>query len=140
MEIYNAVELIEQREKNYNDVCGRAMLNVLSMSKPQENNGVIAIKNFNIRNPEHKFILSIARAVSSIAEARVAVQMSPIRRWWMNRKLPEECRLLPYKEEYNEYAINPDFLLNYMRLWAAETCGEKVEDFDFGDIYYEFYA
>ena len=70
----------------------------------------------------------------------MAVQISPIRRWWMNRKLPEECRLLPYKKEYNEYAINPDFLLNYMRLWAAETCGEKMEDFDFGDIYYEFYA
>lgn len=136
----SSIKAYEKLEKNYNEICAKAMVNVLSISKPDENDHVIAICDFDQDNMEHQFILSIARAVSSIAEAQVAVKISPLRRWWLNRKLPTECRLLPYKKKYDKYAVHPDELLEFMRPWAAKLCKEKIEEFSFGDIYYRFYA
>lgn len=133
----NEKDIVEEwaaLEQKYNTVCTKAMINIYSITKPED--GIIPIHNFNRKNSEHQFILSAARGLGGVVYAQVAVDINPIVRWWLNRKLPEECRLLPYRKEYNSRALEPDVLLEFMRPWAVELCGE---DFNFGHIYDEFY-
>lgn len=142
----NEFEAYEQLEAKYNEICTTAMINVFSMTKMsfpaiQENpNIVIPLRNFNPKDPEHMFVLSISRALGGILSLQVATDMNPIRRWKMNRKVPKNCRLLSLKKEDKERALDPEELLEFMRPWAAELCELDIEDFDFGDIYYTFYA
>jgi hypothetical protein len=131
----------EQLEKNYNEICTVAMLDIFQMTglsqKEPDDNTVIPIHNLNLKNPEHLFVLSAARALGGILGLQVAVDINPIRLAWMNRKAPKNSRLLHLKKKDQVNALNPDDLLCFMRPWATDLCGD---DFYFGDIYYEFYA
>lgn len=136
MKVRIPIDKHKEMEKKYNEICAKSMVNILSITKPED--GIIPIRGFNYKDMEHKFILSVARAAGGVDSAQVAVQMNPIIRWWWNRKLPKDCRLLPYKKKYNDRAVVVEDLINFMLPWAQELCED--EDFNFGDIYYEFYA
>ncbi len=133
-------ELLDELEDRYNKICEAAIIKIYTKTQDlvDAENGIVPLKNFDFRNDEHKFVLSAARALGGIRGVQVAVDTNFVRLWWENRKITVEgSKLLKYKKEYSPYAIEPDALLEVLRPWAEEMCGE---DFTFADIYYEFYA
>lgn len=132
-------EMLIELENAYNEICRVTLIKAATKTK-EISDKVIPIKNFDHKNPEHLYVLAISRALGGILGVQVAVDVSRFRRWLMNRKIKVEgSKLLKYKKEYDEHAIDPDELLAPLREWAEELCGDSV-DFCFGDIYYEFYA
>ena len=99
---------------------------------------VVPIKNFDPNNDEHLYVLAIARAMGGVLGVQVAVEMPFYRRWKMNRAIKlKTSKLLPYKKEYDEHAVDPDKLLESIREWASDL--NKTFLFNFGKIYHEFY-
>ena len=133
-------ELLDELEDRYNKICEAAIIKIYTKTQDlvDTENGIVPLKNFDFRNDEHKFVLSAARALGGIKGVQVAVDTNFVRLWWENRKIKVEgSKLLKYKKEYEPYAVEPEELLDTLRPWAEEMCGEG---FTFADIYYEFYA
>lgn len=131
-------ELQKQMELNYDAICYRVLVSLYRRAKPtQENGNIIALKNFDFGNEEHLFVLAIARALSGVIEGQVSVKTNPIRFWYENSKIKVEgSKLVKYKKEFEKNAIEPDEVLTEFREMAENLCGE---DFDFSDIYDEYY-
>ena len=130
-------ELEKQMELNYDAICYRVMVALYRMARPDENNNIIALKNFDFGNEEHLFVLAIARAVSGVIEGQVSVKTNRIRFWYENSKIKVEgSKLLKYKKEFDKNAVDPENLLEEFREMAKELCGEN---FTFVDIYDEYY-
>ena len=132
-------EMLIELEDAYNEICRVTMIKAATKTKEIAHE-TIPIKNFDYKNPEHLYVLAVARALGGVLGVQVSLDVSRFRLWLMNRKIKVEgSKLLRYKEEYDEHAIDPDELLSQLRPWAEELCGDHVS-FCFGDIYYEFYA
>ena len=132
-------ELLLELEDAYNEICRATMIKAATKTKDIAHE-TIPIKNFDYKNPEHLYVLAVARSLGGVLGVQVSLDVSKFRLWLMNRKIKVEgSKLLKYKKEYDEYAIDPDELLEQLRDWAEELCGNYI-DFCFGDIYYEFYA
>lgn len=130
------VELYEEMIKNYNEICQAAMVKLITRTKGI-NDKVVPLKNFDRKDPEHLFMLSIAKAVSSVLSVPVAVDTSEWHRRIFNSKIKlKESHLVKYQKEYDECAADVNEVLDSIRDWAEELCGDT---FLFGDIYYEFY-
>lgn len=133
-------EELRELERKYNQICEAALIKIYVKTQDlvDTEDGVVPLKNFDFKNGEHRFVLAVARALGGIKGTQVAVDTNFIRLWWENRKIKvENSKLLKYKKEYNEYAVDPEEILTELRSWAEELCGEE---FTFDDIYYEFYA
>ena len=132
-------EMLIELEDAYNEICRVTMIKAATKTKEIAHE-TIPIKNFDYKNPEHLYVLAVARALGGVLGVQVSLDVSRFRLWLMNRKIKVEgSKLLKYKKEYDEHAIDPDELLSQLRSWAEELCGDHVS-FCFGDIYYEFYA
>ena len=130
------VELYEEMNKHYNEICQAAMVKLITRTKGI-NDKVIPLKNFDRKDPEHLFMLSIAKAVSSVLSVPVAVDTSEWHRRILNSKIKlKEAHLIKYQKEYDECAADVNEVLDSIRDWAEELCGDT---FLFGDIYHEFY-
>lgn len=135
-----AEEYFEEMELRYNAICEATLVKMYAKAQNiiDLEDGVIPLKNFDFRDANHLFVLAVARGLGGIKGCQVAVDTNPIRLWWENRKIKVEgSKLLKYKKEYNEHAIDVEGLLSELYEWATELCGYG---FDFSDIYYEFYA
>jgi hypothetical protein len=138
-DLNNLNELDLSLEEIYNEICRVTMVKAYTKTNEIATEA-IPIKNFDWKNPEHLYVLAIARALSGVVGVQVAIDTPWYRRWWYNRKIKVEgSKLLPYKDDYDLHAIDPDELLDDIRDWATEFSENSVE-FDFSDIYYEFYA
>ena len=132
----NSIELYEEMEKNYNEICSAAMIKIYTRTK-EINSTVIPLSGFDRKNPEHLFVLGAARGLSGVLGSQVAVDVSEWHRKVMNKKIKVDgSKLAPYLKEYKENSANVDNILNELREWARGKCGEE---FTFADIYYEFY-
>lgn len=124
-------------EQKYNAICEAAIVKTYTKTRRLADAGIIPITNMDFNNPDHLFCLAIARALSGMLGAQVAVNCSRWRRWKENRRIKVEgSKLAKYHPEYDKTALDPDALLAEMYDWAMELCGE---DFAFADIYWEFY-
>ena len=121
-------------QKKYDEICGTAFVNIYTLTKHCD---CISIAPFNAKNPEHLFVLHLAKGVASIENKEVCVDTSKFQLWILNRKVDKECRFKKFNDKDIAYAINPNTLLDFMRSWASELMEE--ENFDFGQIYHEFY-
>lgn len=131
-------ELQLELERKYNEICQAAMVKIYRRTIFSNDSEIIPIKGINLKDAEHLFILSTAKAIGGVFSAQVALKVPAWRRWRLNRKIKiKGSKYLPYKEEYDEYAIDPKEILAELREWAEELVGP---DFTFDDIYYEFYA
>lgn len=129
---------INELEQKYNEICEAAMVKIYKKTVFLHDLDYIPLKNINFKNPEHLFVLYAARSIGGVAGVQVALKVNPIKRWHLNRKIKiEGSKYLPYKEEYDEYAVDPEEIFAELRDWAEELVGQ---DFSFADIYYEFYA
>lgn len=124
-------------EQKYNAICEAAIVKTYSKTRKFADTGIIPITNMDFDNPDHLFCLAIARALSGMIGAQVAIKCSRWRRWKENRRIKVKgSKLAKYQPHYDEAALDPDVLLAEMYDWAMELCGEW---FAFADIYWEFY-
>lgn len=118
---------------NYDAVCYAAFLNVKTLSEDAE---YIAFKNFDPKNKEHLFVLSVTTACWSIlGERNIALDTNMLTRMrfgWKYRKL---CKIKKTTGK-EEKIIDIEELLEFMRGPACQVCGLN---FSFADIYDEYY-
>lgn len=122
-------------EKNYNDICGKAFVNLYTFSKEGKN---IYFKDLDLKNKEHLFLLHVAMGLSGIVEKPVVLNKSKLSVWWLNKKLhirDDKAKILAVKDD-EPNGINANEILSFMLPYAQSICGY---DFNYGDIYDEFY-
>ena len=128
---------LTELERKYNEICSAAFHNIFTTTKSWK---TIPIKNLNLKNPEHLFVLHVALALGGAIEKQVAINASKFTIWRLNKKLhikDKGARIIQVTNENDEETvINPVMLLDFMRPTAEKMCGKK---FSFGDIYHEFY-
>ena len=127
---------LTEMERKYNEICSAAFHNIFTTTKSWK---TIPIKDLDLNNQEHLFILHVALALGGVIEKQVALDKSKFALWRLNRKLhikDKGARIVQITEEEGETVVNPDSLLEYMRPTAKNMCGPL---FTFGDIYREFY-
>ena len=118
----------------YDSICYSTYLNIREKTK---NTDRIVFRNFDYSNKEHKFVLAVAMACWSIlGERDMAIDCNFIDRWTIANKYKKVCAVGPAKKNETECVDVVD-LLEFMRGWACELCGE---DFRFGDIYDKYYG
>lgn len=123
-------------EKKYNDICGKAFVNIFSLSKETE---CILFNRLDLKNKEHLFLLHVALGVSSVVEKQVCLDKSRFATKRLNRKLhikDKGFKIISFKDTMENRGINPNEILEFMRPYAKQLCGEE---FTFADIYDEFY-
>lgn len=133
----NAPDYLAEQEQKYNEIAGVAFVNLYTLSKDEE---VIALSPFNHKDIEHLFLLNVAKGLGGVTQKSVAIDASPLVIRKLNRGLTSECRYERLKHDSPAKRINPDAVLEFMRKWAAELMNEDEDDFDYGRIYYAFYA
>ena len=136
----NSLEGFEKQEKVYNEICQAVMVKICTKTNGI-NNKVIPVMGFDKKDPEHLFFMAVARGLSGVLGVQIAPDISPWQRNVLNKKIKVEgSKFVPFEREYVEHAAVVDDILEEIRPWAAELCGMDIDDFDFGDIYYEFYV
>ena len=124
----------QEKRRIYDDICGKAFINIYSTTKDSE---VVGISPFRITNKEHLFVLHAAKGVAHVFGKDVAIDASPLAVWWINRKIKDKsCRVKRMKKREKDYC-DPRALVDFMRPYCQEQLGEE---FTFADIYNEFYA
>jgi hypothetical protein len=118
---------------NYDSICYATFINIKTMASHSDK---IAFINFNAKNKEHLFVLSVTMACWSIlGEKLVTVDESRYRLKKLNKKYKNIGSInKTAKDEQN--SIDVVELLNFMRKPAMTLCGD---DFNFGDIYDTYY-
>jgi hypothetical protein len=126
-----------EMEKKYNDICGKAFVNIFSLSKETE---CILFNGLDLKNKEHLFLLHVALGVGSIVEKQVCLDKSRFTVKRLNRRLhikDKGFKIISFKDTMENRGINPNEMLEFMRGHACHICGD---DFTFGDIYKEYYS
>ena len=123
-----------ERQHKFDEICGVAHVNIFTLTKDCD---CIPIAPFDPNNPEHLFVLHIAKGVAGVVGKEVCVDANWFQLRKLNRGLREEYRYKKVNGRDIVYAVNPDLLLNYMRDYARQECGES---FSFREIYEEFFA
>ena len=118
----------------YDEICGCAYVNIFTITK---NTDIIGLSHFDPKNKEHLFVLHVAMGVSGVVHKKVAVGTNRIAIWKINKNIKnKESRIKKLK--FNAWdTVDVPMLLEFMREYATNLCGE---DFNFGMIYDEFYA
>ena len=127
---------LNEKEKAYNKVCGVTMTNIFTITK---NCDVIPVRDVDIKNKEHLYVLSVAVALGGAIDKKVSVNGSAFFVWRLNRRLGlrKDCRIQRMLVKDTMYSVSPKMLNNDMRVYAGKETGE--EPFNFGDIFDEFY-
>jgi hypothetical protein len=128
---------LTEKERSYDKICGITLTNIFTLTKNCE---TIPVRNIDINNKEHLYVLSVALSLAGIVEKRVSVNGSKFFLWRLNKKLglKKDCRITSMTAKDTMYSVSPDMLNNDMRLTAAEIM--TTASFDFGEIYDEFYS
>lgn len=123
----------QEKLKIYDDICGRAFINVYSTVKDSE---VVCISPFKYFNKEHRFVLSVAKGVAHIFGREIVVDASPFVVWLINRKIKDkECHVRRLKKREKNYC-DPRSLVEFMRPYCKQKLGDN---FSFAQIYDEYY-
>ena len=123
-------------EKSYNEICSAAFTNIYITTKKCK---TIPIKDLDLKNPEHLFILHVAMGLGGVVEKQVALNKSKFALWKLNKKLhikDKGARIIQITNETDKDSVHPEELLGFMRPTAKKMCSPF---FTFGDIYKEFY-
>lgn len=121
--------------KVYDEICGRAYVNIYTLTKDADEIGICC---FDPKNKEHLFVYHVAKGLGGVLGKPVAVEGSRYTVWKLNRNIKsKECKTKVLKNRSNENVVVPEQLLNFMRDFAKELCGD---DFNFGMIYDAFYG
>ena len=123
-------------QNKYDELCGRAYVNIYSLTKDADEIGICC---FDPKNKEHLFIYHVAKGLGGVTGKTVAIEASRYTIWKFNRSIKSKSgKIKMLKNRSNEnVVVVPEQLLNHMRESAKELCGE---DFNFGMIYDEFYG
>jgi hypothetical protein len=125
----------------YDAVCYTTLISIYAKTHTvAAEKHVIPFKNFNFNDPEHLFVLAVARGLSTIVESQISIKTNPIRFWRENRKIKVEgSKLAKYKKEYDDFAITPEEILAdvFSKHEDWFFCDDGIE---FADIYNEYYA
>lgn len=128
-------QLIEQ-ERAYNKICGFTFANIFTLTKNCE---TIPVRDVDIKNEEHLYVLHVAVGVGGVVGKKVTVNGSKWFIWRLNRKmgLKKDCRIQRMTMKDTMYSVSPQMLNDDLRETASSI--SKEYPFDFGDIYNEFY-
>lgn len=128
---------LTETERKYDKICGITLTNIFTLTKNCE---TIPVRDIDINNKEHLYVLSVASSLAGVVEKRVSVNGSKFFLWRLNRKLgfKKDCRIVPMSTKDTMYSVSPNMLNNDMRLAAAEIM--TTASFNFGEIYDEFYS
>lgn len=127
------INLNEELEKKYDEICGVAYVNLFTLSKPYSQINLIP---FDAKNKEHLFLAYVAKGLGGIVEKNVYLSTSKFQLWKINKGMHKNYKFKRIKNT-EEGAINPEEVLEFMRPWASQLC--QQENFNFGQIYDEFY-
>lgn len=119
---------------NYDAICYATFVNIKHLTKEADK---IAFINFDTTNKEHLYVLAVTMACWSIlGEKPVSVDQNLFRRVKLNKKYKNVCKIAETKKD-EMHIVDVCELLEFMRWYACETCGEE---FTFGDIYDTYYS
>lgn len=118
---------------NYDALCYAAFINIKTLTSGAKR---IAFKNFDYKNDEHKFVLSVTTACwNLLGERNVAIDSGFIVRKKLGWKYRKLCKI-EKTEKNEEIVVDIEELLEFMRGPACQMCGLN---FSFADIYNEYY-
>ena len=118
----------------YDSICYKTFLNVRYLTEGAD---CIVLKNFDYNDDEHRFVLAVVVACSSILGNRdLAIDINLFQRKLIAKKYPTIGKIKKVTGKENKVVDVPE-LLDFMRPSAMELCGEY---FTFDDIYNEYYA
>lgn len=124
-------------DEKYNEICKAAMIKCYTKAKDVME-VAIPIKDFDINNYDHHFILSIAKNLSGIFSVQVAVDTTRRNRRKLNKSIKiKGAKLIPYKSEYDAHAIIPEEIFAELKPLVNELFTDDY--FGFRDIYHLFY-
>lgn len=119
----------------YDSVCMMALINIYTLTKDHTN---IDLINFNWNNDEHKFIFAVIVATqNTLGDKPIYVDAPWYVRNYLNKKYKKTVGAIKKVSRKNEYGVNVQELLDFMRGGAKEIVGPN---FNFGDIYHAYYA
>lgn len=118
----------------YDSLCYATFMNIKHLTEGAKR---IVFKNFDAKNKEHLFALSVATACWSIlGERDIAINANFFDCLKLARRYKKICKI-HYANGNDEQFIDTVEMLNFMRPTGIDLCGE---DFTFGDIYDEYYS
>lgn len=128
---------LTERERKFDKICGITLTNIFTLTKNCE---TIPVRDIDINNKEHLYVLHVALGLAGVVEKKVSVNGSKFFLWRLNKKLglKKDFRIIPMSMKDTMYSVSPDMLNKDMRLAAAEIMSKAA--FDFGEIYDEFYS
>ena len=126
--------MIDNLQTNYDTLCYATMINIGSFSKGANQ---ICLKDFDPKNEEHLFVLSIAVACSGpLGNRPITLDCGK----WHCKKLAKKYKKVVkilFADGDETITVDVPKMLEFMRGPAKEMCGEN---FTFGDIYREYYV
>lgn len=118
---------------NYDSICYATFINLKTKTSGANR---IAFKNFDYKNDEHKFVLSVATACWNILGAKnIAIDSGFFTRKKLGWKYRKLCKIEKTKKD-EKVVVDIQELLEFMRGAACALCGIN---FSFADIYNEYY-
>lgn len=125
---------MEDMELKYDSICYHIFVNLMLSSK---NAKVIAFKNFNYKNDEHKLLVAVASACNGLlGDKDIAVDGTISGRVNLRKRYNKVATIKRTTKEHKD-AINAIMLLEKLHRIATEQEGG---DFDFGEIYHAYYG
>ena len=127
---------LTEKERAYNEVCGITLTHIFLATK---NCDTIPIRDVDINNPEHLYVLHVAIGLGGAIDKKVTVNGSKFFLWKLNRKLglKKDFRIQQMLAKDAMFSISPNLLNRDLRRFAIEVT--KEEDFSYTNIYNEFY-
>jgi hypothetical protein len=114
----------------FDGACGMIFVNLFSMGR--ENNGELALLDFNPKSNEHKLIMSMAVQVAATCDYHITMNKNWFQRWRIYRKYSKT--IYPIKKSKATPAFTVQGLLDYMRPFV-----ELSPEITFEQIYLKYY-
>ena len=118
----------------YDSICYITFKNIAHLTKNVDR---IVLKHFDWHNGEHKFVLSIINACYGLLDNKdVAIDAGPMTRSIIAKSYPNFGKIKKVTKA-DEIFVDVPELLDKMRDYACDLCGDL---FSFWDIYDEYYS
>ena len=119
--------------KAYNELVGITLTNLYTLSK---NKKTLSLGKFDINDPEHLYMMSVAVGSASIIDKEIRVDAGFFDRKKLYKMYP--CEKFNWKKRAKKKeCFNTNEVLDFMRPAAVELTDNEM--FWFGEIYEEFY-
>jgi hypothetical protein len=123
----------KKMEQNYNDIVGKTMINLFTISSDKDG---IFFDKIDIKNKEHLYALYVAMMSSGVFSKGIRFNMPRRARKKIAKTF--NCATIEWKKRAKKKdCVVVDELLDFMRPYCEEKTG--IKPFDFGAIYTEFY-